>query len=142
MLRRALLAALPLALLAGAASADQPPKPAAGQWVDLSPVALPVLASNRIVNYIFVDVRINLTPGADLAKWRDREPYFRDALVRLGHDQPFTVPTDYTKIDEARLKAALFQAASAITGPGQVASIEILPGGGPMKHTGLPTPAH
>ena len=60
--------------------------------------------------------------------------------MRLGHRTPFTVSTDYTRIDEPRLKAALFQAAAAITGPGMIASIEILPGGGPMRRTGLPKP--
>jgi len=84
--------------------------------------------------------RIDLTPSADLARWRDKEPYFRDALVRAGHRTPFTVPTDYTRLDEPRLKAALFRAAAAITGPGVVAGIELLPGGGPMKRTGLPKP--
>jgi hypothetical protein len=104
-------------------------------------VGMPVVVNGRLVNYVFVYVRINLTPSAELARWRDREPYFRDALVRLGHRTPFTVPSDYTRIDEVRLKAALFQAAAAITGPGAVASIEILPGGGPMRRTGLPKPA-
>ena len=137
MRRRDLLASLPLVLAAGAAMAQTKE---AGQFVDLSPVALPVVMRGKLINYVFVYIRINLTPGADLARWRDREPYFRDALVRLGHRTPFTVPTDYTRIDEPRLKAALFQAAAAITGPGMIASIEILPGGGPMRRTGLPKP--
>jgi hypothetical protein len=132
--RRTLIASLPMVLIAGAAAAEAP----AGQYVDLAPVAMPVVVGGRLVNYVFVYVRINLTPGANLAQWRDREPYFRDALVKLGHRTPFTVPGDYARIDEARLKAALFEAASAITGPGQVASIAILPGGGPMRRTGLP----
>jgi hypothetical protein len=137
MRRRAFFASLPFVFLAGAAAADTKE---AGQFVDLSPVAMPIVVGGRLINYVFVYVRINLTPGADLPRWRDKEPYFVDALVRLGHRTPFVVPTDYTRLDEARMKAALFQAASAITGPGQVASIEILPGGGPMKRTGLPKP--
>ncbi|HEX3918407.1 MAG TPA: hypothetical protein VHW60_13805 [Caulobacteraceae bacterium] len=140
MLRRALIASLPLLFVAGAAAAEGPA--AAGQYVDLAPVALPVMAGRKLVNYVFVYLRINLTPGADLAKWRDREPYFRDALVKLAHRTPFGLATDYSKLDEPRLKAALFQAATEITGPGQVASIEIMPGGGPMKRTGLPPATH
>jgi hypothetical protein len=141
MQRRALLAGLPLALLAGASRADDQPSHEAGQFVDLAPVALPIVVSGRVVNYVFVYIRIHLTSGANLAQWRDREPYFRDALVRIAHRNPFTVPSDYTKIDEARLKSELLQAAAAITGPGQVASIEIMPGGGPMRRTGLPPTA-
>ena len=137
MLRRTLLASLPLVLAAGAASAETK---ATGQYVDLSPVAMPIVIDGHLINYVFVYIRVNLTPSADALRLRDKEPYFRDALVRMGHRTPFSVRTDYTKLDEARLKASFFQAASAIAGPGAVASIEILPGGGPMRRTGLPKP--
>ena len=137
MLRRTLLASLPIALAAGVASAETK---ATGQYVDLSPVAMPVIIDGHLINYVFVYVRVNLTPSADALRLRDKEPYFRDALVRMGHRTPFAVRTDYTKLDEARLKASFFQAAAAIAGPGTVASIEILPGGGPMRRTGLPKP--
>ena len=137
MRRRDLLVSLPLVFVAGAALADTKE---AGQFVDLSPVALPIVMNGRLINYVFVYIRISLTPSADLAHWRDREPFFRDALVRLGHRTPFTLPTDYTRLDEPRLKAALFQAVAGITGPGVIASIGIQPGGGPMRRTGLPKP--
>jgi hypothetical protein len=140
MLRRALVAALPLALLAGAAAAAET-KTAAGQYVDLAPVALPVVVDGRLVNYVFVYIRINLRASVDALKMRDHEPDFRDALVRLGHRTPFVLKTDYTRLDEARLKAAFLPAATAISGPGAIASIEILPGGGAMRHSGLPRPA-
>jgi hypothetical protein len=136
--RRTLLATLPLVLVAGVASAQT--KAATGQYVDLSPVAMPVVIDGHLINYVFVYIRVNLTPSADALHLRDKEPYFRDALVRMGHRTPFSVRSDYTRLDEARLKAAFFQAAAAIAGPGTVASIEILPGGGPMRRTGLPKP--
>lgn len=50
------------------------------------------------------------------------------------------MPGDYTRIDQPRLKAALYQAAVGVTGPGVVTSVEILPGGGPMRRVGLPKP--
>jgi len=137
MLRRTLFASLPLVFLAGAASAQTK---ASGQYVDLSPVAMPIVIDGHLINYVFVYLRVNLTPSADALRLRDKEPYFRDALVRMGHRTPFSLRTDYTRLDEARLKASFFQAASAIAGPGAVASIEILPGGGPMRRTGLPKP--
>jgi hypothetical protein len=138
MLRRSLLATLSLTFLAGAASAQT--KAATGQYVDLSPVAMPIVINGHLINYVFVYLRVNLTPSADALHLRDKEPYFRDALVRMGHRTPFTLRTDYTRLDEARLKATFLPAASAIAGPGAVSSIEILPGGGPMRRTGLPKP--
>ena len=137
MRRRAFLASLPfIAMAAGAHGQTKE----AGQFVDLAPVGLPVIVDGRLINYVFVYVRINLTPAADLVRLRDKEPYFRDALVRLGHRTPFTLAGDYTRLDERRLRAALFQSAVQIAGPGAIASVEILPGGGPMRRTGLPTP--
>ncbi|MFI4936247.1 MAG: hypothetical protein ACHP7N_16670 [Caulobacterales bacterium] len=140
--RRALLLSLPL-IAAGAASvagSALAQAKTAGQYVDLAPVALPVVVDGRLINYVFVDIRINLTSSGDMPKLRDMEPYFRDALVRIGHRTPFTRYDDYTRLDEPRLKAALFQQAAAIAGAGAIASIEILPGGGPMRRTGLPKP--
>jgi len=136
MRRRALLMSLPLAFLGAAvAHAEE-----TGQYVDLAPVAMPVAANGRLVNYVFVYVRINLTPQADVTRLRDKEPYFRDALVRAGHRTPFTRPDDYTRLDEGRLKATLFREAIAIAGADAIASVEILPGGGPMRRNGLPKP--
>ncbi|HTX48010.1 MAG TPA: hypothetical protein VME40_01350 [Caulobacteraceae bacterium] len=137
MRRRALLAALPLGLAAGVALAQDKE---AGQYVDLAPVAMPIVVDNHLVNYVFVYIRINLTPAANLEAMRDKEPYFRDALIKLGHRTPFTLPSDYTRLDEGRLKASLYQAAVAIAGPGAIANVQILPGGAPMHRTGLPRP--
>jgi|SRR5579872_6067714 len=137
MRRRAVLFALPVAAFASAAAAETK---VAGQYVDLSPVAMPIVVDGRLINYVFVYVRINLTGSADMPRLRDKEPYFRDALVRAGHRTPFTRYDDYTRLDEARLKATLFQAAVGIAGPGAIASIEIMPGGGPMRRVGLPKP--
>lgn len=124
----ALIAALSLAAVAGAAQASEGPKKDAtvGQYVDLSPVALPVIVGGQLMNYVFVHTRINLSPSADSPKLREKEPYFRDALVRAGHRTPFTRPDDYTKLDEAKLKAALMREAIAIAGAKNVASVAVL----------------
>jgi len=134
MLQRRLLPSLPLVsllLLAvaapAAASAKKPDTKSeqVGQFVDLQPVALPIVVDGRIVNYVFVGVRLNLTANADTSWWRAREPHFRDALVRAGHQTPFTLAADHSKIDAPRLTASLMQAASAITGPNVIRSVAI-----------------
>lgn len=98
---------------------------AVGQYVDLQPVGLPIVADGKLVNYVFVYVRINLTVRADVALLRQKEPYFRDALVRAGHRSPFTLKDDYSKIDAPRLVSVLTRDAIAIVGPGQIRSIVI-----------------
>ena len=137
--RRALLALAP-ALLATAAQASAPPKKeAAGQYVDLSPIALPVVVEGRLVNYIFVSLRLNLAPSADSVKLRAKEPWFRDAMVRAGHRTPFTNPKNYLVLDEARLKATLLREAGAISGAKNFTSAAVL-SMTPKQRSGLPRP--
>ncbi len=131
-----------LAALSGSVlHAEEPGKSskAAGQYVDLAPVALPIVLDNRVINYVFVSVRVNLTPGASAPKLQSKEPYFRDALVRAGHRTPFTRYDNFTLIDEVKLKAAMYSAAGAIAGQGNVASVAIL-SQTPKQRSGFPKP--
>lgn len=129
MLRRLLIAALPSAMLLAAARAqasEAGPKTDEGDFVELKPVGMPIVVGGRLVNYVFVTVRLNLASGANLMHWREKEPLFRDALVRAGYRTPFVVPNDDQKVDVAKLSAALLREAAAITGPGVVASVSVL----------------
>jgi hypothetical protein len=143
MLRRTLLAvtlalgaavAAPSAL---AAEAKKGGKVDVGQYVDLQPVGLPIVLRGQLVNYVFVYVRINLTSGANVARQREKEPYFRDALVRAGHRTPFTLPNDLSKIDADKLTAALLREATAIAGPGQIASV-VVTSQAPRRRVSIP----
>lgn len=120
-----ILAPLPLALGAGAARAEGESKKV-GQYVDISPVALPIGVNGRLLNYVFATVRVNLSSGADANKLREKEPYFRDALVRAGHRTPFTLANDYNRLDQAKLKASLMREAAALVGAANLASIEVV----------------
>ncbi len=131
MRRRDLLAAAPilaplaLGVGAGAAQAEGASK-TVGQYVDISPVALPIGVDGRLLNYVFATVRVNLSSGADANKLREKEPYFRDALVRAGHRTPFTLANDYNRLDQAKLKATLMREAAALVGASNLASIEVI----------------
>ncbi|CAN5819890.1 hypothetical protein BH11PSE1_BH11PSE1_29050 [soil metagenome] len=141
--RRALLALAPLALLAAPARASEEKsggKPEVGQYVDLAPVALPIVVRGLLINYFFVSVRIQLSALANTGKLRTREPYFRDALVRAGHRTPyFTLATDYTKVDEAKLRAVMLREAVAIAGAKDIKGVTVI-SQSPKKRTGLPDP--
>ncbi len=130
MQRRTLIAAaaqgaVALAVTAGAASASGPPAKGApvGQYVDLSPVAIPCLEGRKLRNYIFVAVRLKLTARADAQKLRERTPYFRDAMVRAAHRTAYNLPTDFDRLDEARFKAMMLTEATRLAGPGMIAGI-------------------
>jgi hypothetical protein len=113
-------------LFAAAALAAAPAMAAEGgasttldQSVPIATVALPVVIDGQIVNYVFVSVKVLLTASADSIALRDKEPYFRDALVRAGHRAPFVRAGDYNHLDDDKLKAAMYREAVAIAGPGQ-----------------------
>ncbi|WP_293899588.1 hypothetical protein [Phenylobacterium sp.] len=127
--RTLIFAAVALATSSTADAAEEKKKEGGkqdvGQYVDLQPVGLPIVSNRVVVNYVFVYVRINLTRSANAAKLREKEPYFRDALVRAGHRTPFTLASDLSKVDAPRLTATLTSDATAIVGPGQILSVVV-----------------
>jgi len=120
-----LIACFIACLAAPAFAADTPPE-ADEQSVKLSPLALPIVVEGRVINYVFVTVKVDLSPSANAMALRDKEPTFRDALVRDAYRTPFVTPGNYNHLDEARLKAVFFRDATAIAGAGQVRGIEVL----------------
>lgn len=138
MRRRSFLAAGLLAASAtpALASGGGEKKETVGQYVDMAPLALPVTDGGRLKNYVFVTIRMNLKNGVDPTKYRVKEPYFRDALVRAGHRRPFNVAGDFTRLDEASLKATLIREANAIAGAGVVTSVQII-SATPQRRTGM-----
>ena len=103
-------------------AAETPPAP---QTVALESVALPIIVDGRLINYVFCSIRLDLYPNADGAKVRAKEQYFRDDLVRMGHRSPFTRKDDYTRVDEARVRAEVLRIAPGLVGPGLVRSATI-----------------
>lgn len=126
MIRRVCIALLALALATPALAEGKKAEPKeVGQYVDLSPVALPIAVNGRLVNYVFVSVRILLSGQANTPKLRGKEPFFRDALVRLAHRTPFTDPKNYQAVDAARLQASLLHEAVVIAGAGDVTGVVV-----------------
>jgi hypothetical protein len=134
----ALLSASPV-LAAEHGGEEKAGKEAVGQYVDISVVALPVIWKGKLMNYVFVGLRINLNKGADAVALREKEPYFRDALVRGAHRTPFTDPHSFTKLDEAALKRFMMQEGARIAGAKAIANIQIVTAQ-PQRVSGLPKP--
>lgn len=137
--RRSLLAAGTVAL-AGAAAAPvvASDKPAAGAAaLGIAGVGLPVIADGRLRNYVFVSLRLHLGAGKTVEQMRAKEPFFRDALVKAAHRTPFTLPGDWTRLDERRIQAALVAAGNAISGRGSIARVEII-AQNPRRRSGMP----
>ena len=146
MRRRDLILALTAAAIAGPAVASghggggEGGSSPAGQNIDMAPMALPIVLDGRLVNYVFVQIRINLASAAAMDAFRAREPYLRDALIRAAHRTPFTLRSDLTRVDENRVRATLMPLAAAIAGPRAIASI-VITSQTPRQRYGLPRPA-
>lgn len=125
MIRRTLIVAVIAAFASSASAAEEKKAGDVGQYVDIQPVGLPIVHQGQLVNYIFVSVRINLTSSANAAKLREKEPYFRDALVRAGHRTPFTDPKNLSEVNVPMLTATMAKEATRIAGPGQVLSVAV-----------------
>lgn len=101
-------------------------KEAGGASVQLGAIAIPITEGGKLANYIFLNVRINLTIKADEAKLREKEPYFRDALVRVSSKISFGQPGKDYLLDEPRFKQVMLAEWTKITGPGIIKSIDVL----------------
>lgn len=139
-LAASILIGLAIATTALAGESKEKGKDAAGQYVDVSPVALPIIVDGRLINYVFVSLRLNLAASASAPGIRDKEPFFRDALIHTAYRQPFVVPTNYTQVDVKALKARMMGEAALIVGPGVVTSVEIRGEPQAKRITGLPRP--
>ena len=111
------------AVTVGPSSAADAPAPPA--TVQLAAVALPIVVNGRLLNYVFVTLKLDLAAGVDGAAVRAKEPFFRDALVRAGHRTPFILTNDYMHIDSARVRAEVMNEAVGIVGRGVVRNVEI-----------------
>ncbi len=127
-MRRAALSLLTALAFAGPALAGEGAQPAAPKNATLlmSTVALPIVMDGKLVNFIYVTLRLGLSAQADAPKLRDKEPYFRDDLIRAGFRQPFVVPGNYAVLDDNRLKATILHDAAVLAGPGMVVSVQIV----------------
>ena len=60
--------------------------------MDAPYLAVPVVRDGQLVNYLFVSIRIEIAPGVDLWRTRERAHFLRDALVRASHANELADP--------------------------------------------------
>ncbi|MGA9659802.1 MAG: hypothetical protein WBQ60_11995 [Asticcacaulis sp.] len=116
-------------------------KEASNPSVQLGAIAIPVMVDGKLVNYIFLSIRINLNIKANEAKLREMEPYFRDALVRMSSQVSFAKPDHDDQLDEPRFKQVMTAEWSKIAGPGMIKSVDIL-SQVPRRRTSRPENTH
>ena len=127
---------LVLAAAGSAHAAKEASKP--GQpYVDLQTIGLPAVVHGRLVNYVFVQLRLAVAPGVDASKIQQGEPVLRDALVRAAARTPFNPAEDGVRLDDRRLEGAVMGYARAQFGPGKVVGVSVR-SETPQRRTGVP----
>lgn len=125
--RRLFLFAVPaIALASRAYAAPEAEKPTEAAWVTMTGLGLPIVVEDRVINHIFVELKLHLKPGHPLEQVRAKDVSMRDALVRAGHATPFVLPTNYNRINEQALARSLMQIAAREVGRGVVTRVEVV----------------
>jgi hypothetical protein len=102
-----------------------PPPPPAGSSLYLSTVGVPIISNGRLVNYVLVRLTLTLRPGTDVSRMSEKEPYFREALVRLGYRMHLNPANNLNRVDPALVSAKMLPLCQTIAGPGVVNGVEI-----------------
>ena len=93
--------------------------------LDISGLGLPVLKDGRVVNYVFVRLRINLNPGIERLDIEAGEPFVRERMLRAAYRAPLNSGADVMALDPQKLEAQTLSAARAVYGATRVRSVEI-----------------
>jgi hypothetical protein len=113
------------ATTAALAAPDKKPATAIGNALDLSLVAVPIVSRGRLVNYVLVRLTLTVRPGTDVTRLSEKEPFFREALVRLGYHTPLNPPNSLNQVDTALVSAKMLPLCRAIAGSDMLTGVEI-----------------
>jgi len=83
----------------------------------MSNVGVPIISGGRLVNYVIVRLSLTLSSGTDVSRMSEKEPYFREALVRLAYRTHLNPANDLNKVDPALVSAKMLPLCQAIVGP-------------------------
>lgn len=111
---------------AAAMAAPEAAKPPEETWVTMTGVGLPIIVDGRVINHVFVELKLHLKTGHPLEAVRAKDAFMRDALVRAGHQTPFVLSDDWNRINSRTLSAALIRIANQQVGTGVVTRVEIV----------------
>jgi hypothetical protein len=108
------------------AGADDAAAAATSRTMDAPYIAVPVVRDGQLVNYLFVSVRIDIAPGVDLWRTRERAHFVRDAFVRAAHANALDQADDVNALNEARAIDVFRTAAAEVLGARAVRGVSII----------------
>lgn len=129
-MKRAIAAALIAStMLAGLTKASAQPSAQqaaeATRSMDAAYIAVPVVRDGTLVNYLFVTLRIDISPSVDLWRTRERAHFLRDALVRAAHRTSLADPRRDDALNTALATTVFRTAAQEALGANAVRNLTI-----------------
>jgi hypothetical protein len=94
--------------------------------MDAPYLAVPVVRDGRLVNYLFVSLRIEIAPQVDLWRTRERAHFLRDALFRASHSIDLADPDNNNALNETLALQVYRTAAIQALGERAVGPIQIV----------------
>lgn len=93
--------------------------------LDITGLGLPVLENGRVINFVFVRIRINMNPGISKPDIDAGEPFIRERVLRAAYRAPLNSGNELMALDVEKLTAVTLREARAVYGAPRVRSIEI-----------------
>ncbi|MEZ6021918.1 MAG: hypothetical protein R3C16_00500 [Hyphomonadaceae bacterium] len=111
----------------GSSGGEEGEEPAASaRSMDAPYLAVPVVRDGQLVNYLFVSIRIEISPNVDLWRTREQAHFLRDALVRASHSNDLADPVNSNLLNESRAIEVYRAAAIHALGERAIAGVSIV----------------
>ena len=89
-------------------------------------IGFPVIREGRLLNYIFVNMKLHLADGIRPEAVQAKEAMIRDAVVRTAHRTPFVLPDKNTELNLPALTAEVLRQANRLIGSNAVTRVEVV----------------
>lgn len=99
------------------AAPDETSEAEVARSVELGGMVFPMFDEKRkLKNYLFISARMLAGPGKDVWKYREKQHFIRDAIVKVSHKISFHAKGNFKKLDEKVAAAECLKAANGIVG--------------------------
>lgn len=130
---RSILAALSSSVLFSAsvmppaiAAGDSTSEPSSNKAIEFSGLVLPVERNGKLINYLFVNAMVTLSPKYDQWQVRETAHVYRDLILKAAHETPVGNPDKPMELDQAAFERLIRAVFDEKLGPGAVSAIQIL----------------
>lgn len=93
--------------------------------IDIQSVPAPVFKDGKLLNYIFLSVKLEMAKGQNVLGDRERVHFVRDALVRNLHKTSIGKADKFDEVDESVALQVVRASAAQIFGDKAVAAVSI-----------------